>query len=89
MRVSANATTATSAWSSARLSTLLVPSAGTASIDGHDVVADYAVVRRLLGYMPESYMLDHRSASRFRSLAMRASSRVLGKAVSDTARTRA
>ena len=36
------------------LSTLLVPSSGTAAIGGHDVVRDYLGVRRMIGYMPEA-----------------------------------
>jgi ABC-2 type transport system ATP-binding protein len=36
------------------LSTLMVPTSGTASIGGHDVVRDYLRVRRMIGYMPES-----------------------------------
>ncbi len=36
------------------LSTLLVPSSGTARIAGHDVVSDYLAVRRAIGYMPET-----------------------------------
>lgn len=35
------------------LSTLLVPSSGTARISGHDVVNDYLAIRRAIGYMPE------------------------------------
>jgi ABC-2 type transport system ATP-binding protein len=35
------------------LSTLLVPTSGTARIAGHDVVTDYLQVRRGIGYMPE------------------------------------
>lgn len=36
------------------LSTLLVPTSGTAIIDGHDVGRDYLKVRASIGYMPES-----------------------------------
>jgi ABC-2 type transport system ATP-binding protein len=36
------------------LSTLLVPTSGTASITGHDVVTDYLAVRKAIGYMPET-----------------------------------
>ena len=35
------------------LATLLVPSSGTARLNGHDVVNGYLAVRRLIGYMPE------------------------------------
>jgi ABC-2 type transport system ATP-binding protein len=37
------------------LATLLTPMSGRASIGGHDVVADYLPVRRLIGYMPETF----------------------------------
>ena len=37
------------------LATLLVPTSGTASIGGHDVVREYLAVRRLIGYMPETF----------------------------------
>lgn len=36
------------------LSTLMVPTSGTATIAGHDVVRDYLQVRKTIGYMPES-----------------------------------
>lgn len=36
------------------LSTLLVPTSGTAAIGGHDVVRDYLAVRKVIGYMPEA-----------------------------------
>jgi len=36
------------------LSTLMVPTSGTATIAGHDVVRDYLSVRRTIGYMPEA-----------------------------------
>lgn len=35
--------------------TLLIPTSGRAAIGGHDVVTDYLAVRRLIGYMPESF----------------------------------
>ena len=37
------------------LATLLVPTGGRASIADHDVVKDYLAVRRLIGYMPETF----------------------------------
>ncbi|MFN7972982.1 MAG: ABC transporter ATP-binding protein [Acidobacteriota bacterium] len=39
------------------LATLMRPLAGTATIDGHDVVAARREVRRRIGYMPERYTL--------------------------------
>lgn len=36
------------------LSTLLVPTSGTARIAGHDVMTDYLAVRKSIGYMPEA-----------------------------------
>jgi ABC-2 type transport system ATP-binding protein len=40
------------------LTTLLPPSSGTASIDGYDVVAQAADVRRLIGYVPQMLSAD-------------------------------
>jgi len=37
------------------LVTLLPPTAGTATIDGHDVVKNVQEVRRAIGYMPDSF----------------------------------
>jgi ABC-2 type transport system ATP-binding protein len=37
------------------LATLLTPTDGRASIAGHDVVGNYLAVRRLIGYMPETF----------------------------------
>jgi ABC-2 type transport system ATP-binding protein len=37
------------------LATLLVPTGGRASIAGHDVVADHLAVRKIIGYMPETF----------------------------------
>lgn len=39
------------------LTTLILPSSGTATIDGYDVVKDNLQVRNLLGYLPENVML--------------------------------
>ena len=36
------------------LATLLVPTSGTVSIAGRDVVRDHRAVRKLIGYMPEA-----------------------------------
>jgi ABC-2 type transport system ATP-binding protein len=40
------------------LATLLPPSGGTASIAGHDIVAEPAVVRRHIGYVPQLLSAD-------------------------------
>ena len=37
------------------LATLLVPTGGRASIAGHDVVTDHLAVRKIIGYMPETF----------------------------------
>jgi ABC-2 type transport system ATP-binding protein len=37
------------------LATLMTPSGGRATIAGHDVVGEYLAVRRLIGYMPETF----------------------------------
>ncbi len=37
------------------LCTLLVPSAGTARVDGHDVVSERSKVRPLIGYLPQEF----------------------------------
>ena len=37
------------------LATLLVPTAGRATIGGHDASTDYLPVRRMIGYMPETF----------------------------------
>lgn len=39
------------------LTTLILPTEGTATIGGYDIVKDNFEVRRLLGYLPESVML--------------------------------
>jgi len=39
------------------LTTLLLPDAGTASVNGCDVVKDYAAIRRKVGYMPGRFSL--------------------------------
>ncbi len=39
------------------LTTLLLPDGGTAVVDGHDVVKDFSVVRRHIGYMPGRFSL--------------------------------
>lgn len=39
------------------LTTLLTPDGGEARVCGHDVVLDYASVRRIAGYMPERFSL--------------------------------
>ncbi len=40
------------------LATLLPPSSGTASIAGHDIVAEPAMVRRHIGYVPQLLSAD-------------------------------
>jgi ABC-2 type transport system ATP-binding protein len=37
------------------LATLMTPTGGRATIAGHDVVGEYLAVRRLIGYMPETF----------------------------------
>lgn len=37
------------------LATLLAPTRGTARVDGHDVVAHAAKIRRIIGYMPDFF----------------------------------
>jgi ABC-2 type transport system ATP-binding protein len=39
------------------LTTLLIPDAGSALVDGHDVVKDYKAIRRIVGYMPGRFSL--------------------------------
>ena len=39
------------------LTTLILPSTGTAAIGGYDIVKENLKVRQLLGYLPESVML--------------------------------
>src|ERR1041384_4536197 len=39
------------------LTTLLLPDGGSASVDGFDVVNDYASIRRTVGYMPGKFSL--------------------------------
>jgi ABC-2 type transport system ATP-binding protein len=39
------------------LTTLLLPDAGTASVNGYDVVKDYKDIRKLAGYMPGKFSL--------------------------------
>ena len=41
------------------LVSLLIPSAGTAQVDGLDTVTDYKALRRRLGYMPGKFSLYH------------------------------
>lgn len=39
------------------LTTLLLPDGGTATVDGYDVVKDYAAIRSKVGYMPGKFSL--------------------------------
>jgi ABC-2 type transport system ATP-binding protein len=39
------------------LTTLLLPDGGTASVNGHDVVKDYKIIRNEVGYMPGKFSL--------------------------------
>jgi len=39
------------------LTTLLLSDSGTASVDGHDVVKDYEIIRKIVGYMPGRFSL--------------------------------
>jgi ABC-type multidrug transport system ATPase subunit len=39
------------------LTTLLLADSGSASIEGHDVVKDYKIIRKKLGYMPGRFSL--------------------------------
>mgnify|MGYP000205663470 CR=1 FL=1 len=39
------------------LTTLLLPDAGSATVDGYDVVKDYKAIRNLAGYMPGKFSL--------------------------------
>ncbi|HET6227589.1 MAG TPA: ABC transporter ATP-binding protein [Bacteroidia bacterium] len=39
------------------LTTLLLPDAGTASVNGHDIVKDYKTIRNEVGYMPGKFSL--------------------------------
>lgn len=39
------------------LTTLLLPDRGTATVDGHDIVRDYAAIRARVGYMPGKFSL--------------------------------
>lgn len=39
------------------LTTLLLPDAGSAAVDGHDIVKDYRIIRRTVGYMPGRFSL--------------------------------
>jgi len=39
------------------LTTLLLPDAGTASVEGYDVVRDYKAIRGMVGYMPGRFSL--------------------------------
>jgi ABC-2 type transport system ATP-binding protein len=39
------------------LTTLLLPDAGTASVNGYDVVKDYKIIRNKVGYMPGKFSL--------------------------------
>jgi ABC-2 type transport system ATP-binding protein len=40
------------------LTTLLPPTAGTATIAGYDIVRQQALVRRVIGYMPQALSAD-------------------------------
>ena len=40
------------------LTTLLRPSAGSASVVGHDVVRDGLAIRQILGYIPQAISID-------------------------------
>src|SRR5690606_40800517 len=39
------------------LTTLLLPDSGTATVAGHDIVADYRQIRNQVGYMPGRFSL--------------------------------
>ena len=39
------------------LTTLLLPDAGSATVGGHDVIRDYQLIRRQIGYMPGRFSL--------------------------------
>ena len=39
------------------LTTLLLADSGEASVDGHDVVKDYKIIRKNVGYMPGKFSL--------------------------------
>lgn len=39
------------------LTTLLLPDAGTATVNGYDVVKDYQTIRKMVGYMPGRFSL--------------------------------
>jgi ABC-2 type transport system ATP-binding protein len=39
------------------LTTLLLPDGGSASVDGHDIVKDYRLIRNTAGYMPGKFSL--------------------------------
>ncbi|WBV57579.1 ABC transporter ATP-binding protein [Chryseobacterium daecheongense] len=39
------------------LTTLLLPDSGTATVEGHDVVNDYQIIRNKVGYMPGKFSL--------------------------------
>jgi len=39
------------------LTTLLLPDGGSASVDGHDIINDYKIIRSTVGYMPGKFSL--------------------------------
>jgi len=39
------------------LTTLLLPDSGTASVNGHDIIRDYKIIRNKVGYMPGKFSL--------------------------------
>lgn len=39
------------------LTTLLLPDSGTASVNGHDIIKDYKIIRNKAGYMPGKFSL--------------------------------
>lgn len=41
------------------LTTLLLPGSGRVCVEGYDVVKDYRILRRILGYMPGKFSLYH------------------------------
>ena len=41
------------------LTTLLLADSGTASIEGYDIVKEYKIIRKKLGYMPGRFSLYH------------------------------
>ena len=39
------------------LTTLLLPDSGTATVNGHDIIKDYKIIRNKVGYMPGKFSL--------------------------------